>query len=183
MDTRPLYRREGFRSNPDFIRYTFHKLINEKGYTDFNKIVNEVKRKCQMIKINYYYGEIMNELQHKKNKDETISAPGVLEITDDASLSTDLKALNIDDDAPSSSKQNNQQQNKQLLKRLNKLTLDLETGINDTYDIIKKVLKNNCEKLDDANNIFDELQDIIEGIIFLLIEDKIDEVYKELKKE
>lgn len=238
MDTRPLYRREGFKSNPDFIRFTFHKLINEEGFTDFAKIVDELKRRCQMIRVNYYFNEIHNELEFKKNKDETISAPGILEIDDDASLASELNELNINnkttkfkkettkpkekeikqqikvkkvkedkqsasseedyEDTQSSEEQEEEefvddeqeakeeitkQQNKQLLKRLNKLTLDLETGINDTYDIIKKVLKDNCSDLDEANNIFSKFEDIIEGIIFLLIEDKIDEVYKELKKK
>lgn len=256
MDTRPLYRREGFKSNPDFIRFTFHKLINEEGFTDFTKIVDELKRRCQMVRVNYYFNEIHNELEFKKNKDDTISAPGILEI-DDASLASELNELNINnkttkskketkketkekeakaslgeafasegkpseikqqqikvkkvkedkqsvsseedyEDTQSSEEQEEEeyindeqeakeeiikQQNKQLLKRLNKLTLDLEIGINDTYDIIKKVLKDNCADLDEANNIFSKFEDIIEGIIFLLIEDKIDEVYKELKKK
>lgn len=233
VDTRPLYRREGFKSNPDFIRYTFHKLINEEGITDFTKIVDEVKRRCQMIRVNYYFNEIRDELEAKgKPSDESLaselnklnindkekettkpkketkekeikqeikvkkvkedkqsSSSEDYEESDDDAQSSEEEEFKKNDDAQSASRDegkpssSKQQQNKQLLKRLNKLTLDLETGINDTYDIIKKVLKDNCSDLDEANNIFDKFEDIIEGIIFLLIEDKIDEVYKDLKKE
>ena len=216
----PLFRRKGFSKNSDFIRSEIKKLIFDEDYDDYAKVVEEILKRCEMQRIYYYRGDILNALEDKKKineedkKKKNEKKKKQEKKKEDEENEEDKKKKNEKKKKQEKNEKNKEEDEENekneeeaedteedetlepIMKNLSNISIDDEKklkGIVYTYlqkilevlDLekteIKKILKNNCDTLDEANSIFEELDVEIDSWIEPTIQTAFDDLFDELK--